>query len=155
VSELEVFRAVAAWCQYGSQPAADAQKEPQQQQQPQDAQDLSQQAQQEQGQQSQQQQQQHCSSDEPYSCQSVELEFGWCLMRPAADVQELLQLVRFAFMPEADRQVRALCNFAAFKLAMCIEGVGYRSLDVTAALSSHSCARKRACGSSKESAQQV
>jgi hypothetical protein len=46
------------------------------------------------------------------------------LARPAADVQELLQLVHFGFMPEADRQVCAAVlgrkSWFAGKLAVCM-----------------------------------
>jgi hypothetical protein len=95
VSELAVFQAVAAWCQYGSQQTVDAQ---QQQQAPAQAQDHTPHPQ-------QLGEQQQCTGGELCVCDVTQPAAAASLARAAADVQELLQLVRFAFMPEADRQV--------------------------------------------------
>lgn len=117
VFELEVFQAVAAWCQYGSQPTADAAQQQQPEEQPQQEQQQrhpqQQQQAEEQPQQQAQQQQQHCEDVAPCICPAGQLDAAGSLPgRPPGDVQELLQLVRFAFMPEADRQAVLAHPFA-------------------------------------------
>lgn len=51
------------------------------------------------------QQQQRPCADEQMQCSAPA---AGAVVRATSDVQELLQLVRFAFMPEEDRQVRGL-----------------------------------------------
>jgi hypothetical protein len=128
VSEHAVFQAVAAWCQYGSQQTVDMQ----QQQAPAQAQEHTPHLQ-------QQQQQlgvlQQCTGDELCMCDMTQPGAAGSLARPAADVQELLQLVRFGFMPEADRQVCAAVlrrkSWFAGKLAvtMCLSSVVFAAPD--------------------------
>jgi hypothetical protein len=99
VSELDVFSAVAAWCTAGSAcPAAGnpAVSSPQQQQDPLQAQQPLQSAQQQQQVGSAQDQQQQAA---PHGLMSA------ACCRGDEEVLEVLQLVRFALMTEAERQV--------------------------------------------------